>query len=141
MSEFDAVNKPKHYNKHPSGVECKDIAMFFPTPLANAIKYVWRYEDKENPIQDLEKCIWYLNYTKRVPPEFIKAQLAIGAAFIDIREFDKYLEYEEKINFLRYSFMLRMQNLMLHDRIRYDRELIDSTIELVLDIINERNKS
>ena len=22
MTEFDVVNKPKHYNSHPSGVEC-----------------------------------------------------------------------------------------------------------------------
>ena len=27
----------------------------------NVQKYTWRYEDKENPKQDLQKAQWYLN--------------------------------------------------------------------------------
>lgn len=41
----DAINHPAHYNSHPSG---------------NAIKYIWRADDKGDPIENLKKAIWYL---------------------------------------------------------------------------------
>lgn len=56
----DPVNKPKHYRKHPSGVECISINENFTANLAAAFKYVWRFEDKEKPLEDLQKSIWYL---------------------------------------------------------------------------------
>jgi hypothetical protein len=28
--------------------------------LGNAIKYLWRVDGKEAPVQDLEKAIWYI---------------------------------------------------------------------------------
>ena len=28
---------------------------------ASAIKYIWRYNLKSNPVEDIEKAIWYLN--------------------------------------------------------------------------------
>lgn len=57
---MSAVNHPDHYNGHPSGIECIDIIEELPCNTANAFKYLWRYEDKEKPRQDLEKCLWYL---------------------------------------------------------------------------------
>lgn len=56
----DAVNHPKHYNQHPSGVECITITEHMPFNLGNAIKYIWRAEYK-NGIEDLKKAIFYLN--------------------------------------------------------------------------------
>ena len=35
-----------------------------PFNIGNAVKYVWRLDDKENDIQDLEKAIWYLQREK-----------------------------------------------------------------------------
>lgn len=58
---FDPVNKPKHYNIHPSGVECIQITEHMNFCRGNAIKYIWRAGDKGNEIQDLEKAVWYLN--------------------------------------------------------------------------------
>ena len=36
------VNHPKHYNSHPSGVECIDIVRHYDFNIGNVIKYVWR---------------------------------------------------------------------------------------------------
>lgn len=63
------VNHPQHYNQHPSGVECIDIARHYPFAIGNAIKYLWRaglkkdaaLEDVEKEIEDLNKAIWYIN--------------------------------------------------------------------------------
>lgn len=56
-----AVNHPPHYLQHPSGVECIQITEHMNFCLGNAIKYIWRAGLKaDNPIQDLEKAVWYL---------------------------------------------------------------------------------
>lgn len=64
--QFDPVNKPKHYNSHPSGLETIQVTEHMNFCLGNAIKYIWR-ADLKNGIEDLEKAIWYLNreITKR----------------------------------------------------------------------------
>lgn len=59
--EHDAVNNPKHYTSHPSGVECIEISEKLTFNLGNAFKYVFRRDDKENTYQDLSKAEWYLN--------------------------------------------------------------------------------
>jgi hypothetical protein len=58
MSE--AVNHPKHYVGHPSGIECIQITEHMGFNLGNAIKYVWRADLKNDAIEDLEKAAWYL---------------------------------------------------------------------------------
>jgi len=58
----DMVNRPPHYTQHPSGVECIQITEHMNFCLGNATKYVWRAGLKSNnPIQDLEKAVWYIN--------------------------------------------------------------------------------
>lgn len=60
MSEVD---KPAHYTRHASGIECKFITMCLSNGLSNSIKYVWRREHKhQNPVQDLSKAIEYLKF-------------------------------------------------------------------------------
>lgn len=56
----DSVNHPKHYNDHPSGVECIVITEHMNFCLGNAMKYIWRASLKNGP-EDLRKAIWYLN--------------------------------------------------------------------------------
>lgn len=58
--EFDEVNHPKHYNSHPSGVECIEITQHMGFCLGNAIKYIWRADEKDDAIKDLRKAIWYI---------------------------------------------------------------------------------
>lgn len=58
--QFDIINKAAHYNKHPSGVECIELAERLGFNTGNAFKYVFRRGDKGNTAQDLEKAIYYL---------------------------------------------------------------------------------
>lgn len=65
----DNVNHPSHYTSHPSGVECIEIARYYPFSIGSAIKYLWRaglkkdakLSDKEKEIEDLEKARWFIN--------------------------------------------------------------------------------
>lgn len=57
----DDVNHPAHYNSHPSGVECIQIARHMNYNRGNALKYLWRAGLKtEDPVKDLKKAIFYL---------------------------------------------------------------------------------
>lgn len=58
--EPDAVNHPIHYTVHPSGIECIDVTEHMNFCTGNAIKYIWRAGQKGDPIQDLEKALWYI---------------------------------------------------------------------------------
>lgn len=58
---YDAVNHPKHYTSHPSGVECIDITQHMGFCLGNAMKYIWRADLKNNAIEDLNKAKWYID--------------------------------------------------------------------------------
>lgn len=69
LESNDMVNSPKHYNSHPSGIECIEIARHYCFSIGNAIKYLWRaglkkdvsLGDKQKEIEDLKKAIWYIN--------------------------------------------------------------------------------
>lgn len=62
----DNINHPKHYNNSPAHcecgrrIECIDITRHMGFNLGNAVKYIWRYADK-NGLEDLKKSAWYLN--------------------------------------------------------------------------------
>lgn len=58
MSE--SVNHPKHYNQHPSGVECITVVEHMGFNLGNAIKYIWRADLKGDAFEDLRKALWYI---------------------------------------------------------------------------------
>lgn len=56
----DAIN-PSHYRKHPSGIECIEVVRHMNFNVGNAIKYLWRYLDKGDPIENLKKAQWYID--------------------------------------------------------------------------------
>ena len=64
----DSVNHPSHYNSHPSGIECIEIARHHNFNIGNTIKYLWRaglkseegMEDSDKQVEDLNKAIWYI---------------------------------------------------------------------------------
>jgi len=60
MNNEDPVNHPKHYINHPSGIECITITEHMSFNIGNAIKYLWRSEEKGKTKEDLEKAIWYI---------------------------------------------------------------------------------
>jgi len=61
----DLVNSPSHYAS--GAVECIEAIEASLTNEAfrgylkgNIQKYLWRYEDKHDSLQDLQKAAWYL---------------------------------------------------------------------------------
>jgi hypothetical protein len=54
------VDHPPHYTSHPSGIECIVITEHMCFNVGNAIKYLWRADEKGAPIEDLEKAAWYI---------------------------------------------------------------------------------
>jgi hypothetical protein len=58
----DEVNHPKHYNSHPSGIECIHVVEHMSFNVGNAVKYLWRIGLKpgSNALVDLEKARWYV---------------------------------------------------------------------------------
>lgn len=63
---FDEVERPKHYNT--GGVECIEAIEASMSPeeykgylKGNTLKYLWRYQYKQKPVQDLKKAQWYLD--------------------------------------------------------------------------------
>jgi len=59
-TKHDAVNHPKHYTSHPSGIECIQITEHMGFCLGNAVKYIWRADEKHDAIEDLRKAKWYI---------------------------------------------------------------------------------
>lgn len=57
----DMVNHPPHYKGHPSRIECIAVTRGCDFDTGNAIKYVWRRNDKGATVEDLRKARWYLN--------------------------------------------------------------------------------
>jgi len=58
--KFDNVNHPKHYKSHPSGIECIQVTEHMGFCLGNAVKYIWRADEKGKAIEDLQKAKWYV---------------------------------------------------------------------------------
>lgn len=88
--EFDVVNKPKHYNSHPSGVECIDIARHLSGDWFNVFKYVFRAEHK-NGREDIEKAIFYAkdSLTHGLPmhaPSWGRTPMELTARVIDFED-------------------------------------------------------
>ena len=62
MSAPDPVNKPNHYNQHPSGVECITIVQELSYNCGVAVAYIWRSPHKGSQIEDLKKAIRHLEF-------------------------------------------------------------------------------
>jgi hypothetical protein len=62
LLEHVAVNHPKHYTSHPSGIECIEVTRHMNFNCGNATKYIWRADLKhgDGGIEDLEKAVWYI---------------------------------------------------------------------------------
>lgn len=57
----DLVNHPPHYTSHLSGVECIQVTEHMNFCIGNAIKYLWRADDKGDALEDLHKARWYVD--------------------------------------------------------------------------------
>lgn len=55
----ETVNHPDHYTGRNIGYECIVLAKHQYFCSGNVIKYLWRYQSKGNPVEDLKKARWY----------------------------------------------------------------------------------
>ena len=53
------IDHPTHYTNRNIGYECITLTKYQYFCTGNAIKYLWRYELKGHPIEDLKKARWY----------------------------------------------------------------------------------
>jgi hypothetical protein len=60
VDSTEGVHHPSHYNQI-NGVECIEVIEQMPFNTGNAMKYLWRYMDKGEPITDLRKAKWYID--------------------------------------------------------------------------------
>ena len=61
----DPVERPDHYNSGAiEAIEAIKASMpeqeFRGYLKGNALKYLWRYDYKGKPVEDLRKCKWYI---------------------------------------------------------------------------------
>lgn len=69
-TENDPVNHPSHYTQHPSGIECIQVTEHMSFNIGNAVKYLWRFDKKGDPIENLAKAKWYIDRElKRIGPK------------------------------------------------------------------------
>jgi len=64
--QADPVEQPDHYNKGSiEAIEAIKASMpeqeFKGYLKGNALKYLWRYDYKGKPVEDLRKCRWYVD--------------------------------------------------------------------------------
>lgn len=55
----DNVEHPSHYTSRNIGHECIDMTECQTFCVGNTIKYLWRFNFKGKPLEDLQKAKWY----------------------------------------------------------------------------------
>ena len=51
---------PPHYKSHPSGVECYEIAEWWPVFISVRTHYLLCVDGKGDPVENIRKAIWHL---------------------------------------------------------------------------------
>lgn len=136
----DAVNHPKHYNVHPSGIECIDIIRHLTGNLHSAVKYLWRAGDKdhEGEEKDLRKALWYIEdeikrQRQKVEAITMTSNVYMGR-FVQQLETSGFYSHRDRIivSILSRSYDLRIARLALHALLNGNDQVIESLIEAEL---------
>jgi hypothetical protein len=85
-----AVDHPRHYNSHKSGIEAIEVIEYLTGNMFNTVKYIWRANHKGKPVEDIEKALWY---AKREAGRFIQYIAPVPQFVFD--KTDKYVAAEE----------------------------------------------
>lgn len=91
----DNVNHPSHYNSHKSGVEAIEVCSSMSFNIGNSFKYVFRRNDKDNIIENLEKARFYIieELARRRTSKY--NFISYLANFINFRILNEYLERDK----------------------------------------------
>lgn len=63
----DMINHPSHYTSLLAAcscgkaIECIQVTQHMSFTIGNAVKYLWRHNDKGAPLEDLKKARWYID--------------------------------------------------------------------------------
>lgn len=60
VRDEEKVNHPAHYNKGTLEVIDAIEAWDLNFNCGNVVKYIVRHQHKKNPVEDIEKAVWYL---------------------------------------------------------------------------------
>jgi hypothetical protein len=82
----DLVNHPRHYNIHPSGIECIEIKRGLSPGIGDAVKYIWRDHAKGNPLQDQQKAAFYLRDAMSYPAYYFTPRPEIAVMLRQVAE-------------------------------------------------------
>lgn len=67
---LDMVHQPQHYISGIFSGQCIDVVEYVDFCRENAIKYLWRYQQK-NGVEDIRKAAWYLERLSLHPENII----------------------------------------------------------------------
>ena len=132
----DAVKHPSHYTAHPSGIECHEITGLLGGNLSNVVKYVWRYDQKGKPVEDLKKALQYLEFEKKdfeeLGAEAIDKRVRVGIIKIDeVSKFEK--------NVFKRRIFERVGNFLVLNTISSFDQIETIIINKIKELENENN--
>ena len=132
----DAVKHPSHYTAHPSGIECHEITGLLGGNLSNVVKYVWRYDQKGKPIEDLKKALQYLEFEKKDFEEH-GSQAIDKRVRVAVAKIGKVMKFEKKDKFKRRIFH-RIESFLINNSIRLEH-LEAVIVDKIKELENENN--
>ena len=118
--QFDVVNKAKHYNGHPSGIEAKHILRCLNFNMGSALKYVMRRHGKEYD-RSLKSAAFYLrDQEENQPKAVVDKKVHMLLVQYQRHEIDPLVsEFYARVN----SYLLTPQAEMMEDIIRVVEEI------------------
>lgn len=116
--KFDIINKARHYNSHPSGVEAIDICRHLTGDWFNAFKYVFR-ADHKNGRQDIEKAIYYAG-------DAVRHDIPIKLSSWSTTEHDLLARIIDAEIYPRFNFFLAFGNDSAADALVYATRILES---------------
>ena len=143
----EKVNHPKHYNNHVSKVEAIEVIRSFTFNTGSSFKYVFRRDDKDNCIEDLQKALWYIKdeiqFRKNRKVGFF-SRIARDLQLPDLFKFKEYARRTvliKKILYYETSFECKLIYKHLNDADYYIYDITDLLeASIALEILIEQLK-
>ena len=129
MKNNDLVNHPSHYTKNAITVKYEpyNFLKYLNFTLGSACKYLIRYNDKGNPVEDLNKAIWYLEKEKTDMQDSI---------IVDNYDYIVTLEVPEEI-FYPFVYKFEFLSILFEKKKGYSINSINKCLDKIYEKIEE----
>lgn len=129
MKNNDLVNHPSHYTKNAITVKYEpyNFLKYLNFTLGSACKYLIRYNDKGNPVEDLNKAIWYLEKEKTDMQDSI---------IVDNYDYIVTLEIPEEI-FYPFVYKFEFLSILFEKKKGYSINSINECLDKIYEKIEE----